>query len=97
MKKKKSTKEDLYQIIQDARDSLGKVVGHRWYVIEVREAYDTGGYYSEYIPESRVRVSGYFDSFESADEWMGQHEPDDGKYLTIKHQACYQRIEHTWL
>lgn len=95
--KKKQEKLDIKQLAQEARDSLGKVVGHRWYVSEVREAYDTGGYYSEYIPESRVRVSGYFDSFESADEWMGKHEADEGKYLTIRHQACYERVQHTWL
>ena len=80
---------------RERRDRESPVLKTRWFVLEIRPAYNTGGYYDQDIPEERRVVSPYFDTQELAQDWMDKHEPDKGKHLKISYEnlrkICYNR------
>jgi len=93
--KNPAPKRSIVDALRELDKSLGAVIAHRWYVIEIRPAYeDYDGYY---VPPKTVAQSPYFDTQEEAQEFLDTHDPDDGNTLKLRHQKLYERIERRWL
>lgn len=69
----------------------GPVLKERYYVIEHRPAYNTGGYYDQDVPAENTRVSPFFDTLKEAQTWMDAHEADKGKTLLLRKQKLQER------
>ena len=95
--KRKKEPLNIHEALKSVRPGLGTPLAERFYVIEVRPAWTDSGYWGEkYYPPETTRVSEYFASEALAQEWMDQHEPDDGKFLKIRKDVLYERVIRTW-
>lgn len=72
-------------------------IGFRWAVNEHTPGYNSGGYYDMDVPSKNHTVSPYFDTEEQANEWMDEHEPDEGKSLNIIRQRLVKREYTEWV
>jgi len=86
----------LSKELKRIKDHYGPVLQERFYVIEHRPAYNTGGYYDQDIPAENRKVSPYFDTEAEAQAWMDKHEPDKGKSLHIWKDQLFERKLREW-
>lgn len=97
MKRKKNDEIGwLKEVAQQALDSLGIVVDERWVIEEVRRAYTSFGYYGEDHPEEVISRSTSFSSLKDAQNEVKFYEAEEGCYLRIKHEKCYEKSVRTW-
>ena len=96
-KNRPSLAESLRRQAEDFNER-NPVIKERWYVVEVtpsRYVHDThGGYWTEGLV---VAVSPYFYSDKKfAQQWMDEHEPDEGKRLEIRHNKLRRYTYEKW-
>lgn len=98
MVQSKRPQKSLQEFMKEDRERFERnspVLKTRWFVLEIRPAYNTGGYYDQDVPEERRVVSPYFESKSAAVKWMNDHEPDEGKHLKISYENlrkyCYEK------
>lgn len=87
---------------QDVKARLGEPVDTRFFVEEYTEAYNTGGYYDQDIPEEIVDRSEYFKTEAEALAHLELVEPAKGNKLRIRKQTLWERhipakVERRWL
>lgn len=88
--------------LERVRKSMGKVVDHRYYVVEITPAqrYCTGdghgGTEWEWDSGKTVMVSEYFKTKNEAVAWLNAHEPDKGKTLETREEKLYERVVREW-
>lgn len=87
---------------KDRKERLGEPVAERWYIQEYREAYNTGGYYDQDVPEKIVENSRTFDTREEAEVFLNSVVPAKGNKLRLKKQVCWEkhipaRVERKWI
>lgn len=79
------------------------VVKSRWFVVEITPAKRIwvgdghGGSDSDWTDELVQVVSPNFDEEQLAEQWLEQHEPDEGKRLEIRKQNLRRRIYEEWV
>lgn len=95
---KNSTDNDNHSILEDiARiNEEHKIIDTRYYVAEITDAHETGGYYSQSIAEKREVVSPYYSTKGEAQEWLDKHEPDPGKRLKLVTQYKRRTVTERW-
>jgi len=82
--------------VQNDIDQRHPIIDTRFFVEEVKPAYNTGGYYDQDVPEERKRVSPFFTTKSAAVKWMNEHEADKGKTLEVMKQNKRRTITERW-
>jgi hypothetical protein len=89
----------IHDWLQDALDRVERdmpIVDEKWSVEEVTPGYTELGYYGTHVPEHVVAASDRFDTRDEAEEWMNNHEADEGKYLAITKHVARQYTAIHW-
>jgi hypothetical protein len=100
VKSRNEEKESILDMLQrqsEEIDKMHKIVATRYYVDEVTPSTrQWDGYDTTWTQETAVVVSPYFTTKENAEEWLGEHEPDEGKKLRVMKQHKRRTITETW-
>jgi len=94
---KNNAQKGILDCLREVADNRSLVLKSRWFVEEVRPAYNTGGYYDQDVPENAVIVSPFFDTADEAQGWFDKHKPDKGKFLRIRKQNLRQFTYNNWV
>lgn len=93
----KRRKDEMAEFLRESKKRLdAEIVASRWYVSEYTPEYDYGDGWSRPIPAKDVRVSGYFDSIEGAEEWKNRHVADKGSQLIVRRQNKRRKVTIGW-
>lgn len=87
----------LSSMREQAKSALGTPVRDRFWVEEVRPAYNTGGYYDVDVAEKVVEYSRFFETLEEALSHLEEHVPSvEGNFLRVRKQTLYERTTQSW-
>ena len=95
--KNKKTITEQFREISERFERDHPVLAERWYVVEVTPPYRWHDGYDWTWTGQEVRVvSPYFDTLSAAEEWLDDHEPDNGKTLETRHQKLREYRYTKW-
>jgi hypothetical protein len=105
MVKKKNEKNWLQSLLDEheERKKNSPIITSKFYVVEVtpsrRYSYDDGHGRAEYdwTGEREEVVSPVFQHRKQAEEWLDEHEPDEGNSLVIRRENLREFTERRWV
>lgn len=99
MAQPKVESQSLWDWIKEDRErfrATHKFIKQRFYMVEVTPAYTESGYYGQWVPEERNRVSPYYDTQEEAEAWTEGWTPEQGRYFVIESETLREHVERQW-
>lgn len=90
-----SVRDWIARDLERIESEYGPVIKERYYVIEHRPAYNTGGYYDQDVPAENKVVSPFFNTEDEAQDWLDKHEPDKDKSLHLRKEKLQERTHVT--
>jgi hypothetical protein len=88
---------DIIREMLDDFEERNPIIDTRYYVSEITPAYRWSDEYDDYWEHASSKVvSPFFTTEQEAEEWMGQHVPDEGKTLAVYKQYKRRTIIERW-